>query len=158
MDRDRPATMARGAMGIFLSEASLDVRRSVLLGVDVRSEDRASSVSTMSSRISGFQFLFPLFREVVGCGFVKALRETAGFGGSCRSSSSRLTCRCFAADAAASSAARACAPSIGVSAREVKRGKRGKRFGESGLKVVSLVGNLKEIKDLKDRYCRVRRD
>jgi len=62
---------------------------------------------------------------------VKALKKTAGLGGSCRSSSSRLTCRCFAADAAASSAARACAPNIGVSAREVKSGLR---FGDGGLK------------------------
>ena len=62
---------------------------------------------------------------------MKAIKETAGLGGICRSSSSRLTCRCFAADAAASSAARACAPNIGVSARRIKRDLR---FGEAGLR------------------------
>jgi hypothetical protein len=77
--------------------------------------EASSELSVISSRLSGFHALGPLFR-LVGCAFASALRETgAAFGGKFWSSASRLTCLALAAVAAAYSAALACAPRPDIS-------------------------------------------
>ena len=128
VEGDRSATIPCRTVSIFLFEVSLTVRRSAQ-DVEVVRSGKVSEISIMSFKINNLQALFSLFRLLGDWCFVKALKETVGLGENCRSLSSWLTCRCFAADAAASSTALAYAPSIGVSAQEVKSGLRD---GEDG--------------------------